>query len=222
MGSTGLARGEVLQLGSFDEVDVGEQISQGDCAAKRIMDPVMTADLREDFETEVQMLTMLRHPRVLTLLAVCRTPPTLGFVTELITGGTMYEYLHRRLPTGASEAADAPRAALQRVCVQVAEGLSFLHYLNVVHRDIKSTNVLLTPSRDVKLCDFGLARRKSDLCTGRMQFAGTPSYMAPELLRKQSYTEKVDVFAYGALLFEAFQLQVPFDGLEGPDIADKR
>lgn len=232
--SGGMAKGDVMYLSGFDEVIIGEQISQGgfavvararwqhlDCAVKRIVDPVITDELKEDFDTEVQMLTMIRHPRILLLLAVCRQPPHLGFVTEYISGGTLYEYLHRRLPSGASEAAEAPRAAIQRMLLQVAEGLAYLHFLSVVHRDIKSMNVLLTQARDVKLCDFGLARRKSDLCTGRMQFAGTPSYMAPELLRKQSYSEKVDTFAYGAMLFEAFMLQVPFDGLEGPDIADK-
>jgi serine/threonine protein kinase len=234
-GSTKSAVDHILALGSMEEVVLGETISQGgfavvqrarwleiDCACKRIVDPRVTNELREDFETEVTMLACLRHPRILTILAVCRQPPHLAVLTELVDGGTLYEYLHKRRANGSTEAADAERPEVQRIALETAEGFTYLHFMSIVHRDIKSQNVLLTPvTRGVKICDFGLARRKSDLCTGRMQFAGTPSYMAPELFKKQSYSEKVDVFAFGALLSEIFMLQVPFDGLEGPDIAAK-
>merc|ERR1712196_603929 len=139
-----------------------------------------------------------------------------------VDGGTLYEYLHKRRANGSTEAADAPRPEVQRIALETAEGFTYLHYMSIVHRDIKSQNVLLTSfTRGVKICDFGLARRKSDLCTGRMQWAGTPSYMAPELFRKQTYTEKVDVFAFGALLYELFLREVPFDGLDGADISEK-
>lgn len=73
----------------------------------------------------------------------------------------------------------------------------------------------------VKVCDFGLARFKSDLNTGSMQFSGTPTYMAPEQFLKKSYSEKVDVFAFGALLWELATRQVPYDGLEPHHIKEK-
>lgn len=67
---------------------------------------------------------------------------------------------------------------------------------------MKSYNILIDDSFNIKVCDFGLARFKADLNTGTMQFAGTPTYMAPELFQKKSYDEKVDVFAFGTMLWE--------------------
>ena len=84
---------------------------------------------------------------------------------------------------------------------------------------------------NVKVCDFGLARFKviilrltlfqADLGKGTMQFSGTPAYMAPELFQKRSYDEKVDVFAFGSLLWELVAREVPYDGLDVGDIRAK-
>merc|ERR1712187_127863 len=67
-------------------------------------------------------------------------------------------------------------------------------------------------------CDFGLARMRSELMTGTMQFAGTPNYMAPEIFRNQKYTENVDVFAYGTMLWETLAVDIPFVNLDPVDI----
>lgn len=68
------------------------------------------------------------------------------------------------------------------------------------------------------MCDFGLARFQADLNTGTMQFSGTPAYMAPELFSKKSYDEKVDVFAFGTMLWELVARQIPYNGLDAGDI----
>merc|ERR1719161_1488576 len=90
----------------------------------------------------------------------------------------------------------------------------------VTHRDIKSQNVLLSGANppDAKLCDFGLARMRSELCTGTMQWAGTAAYMAPELFAKRRYTEAVDVFAFGVVVWEAAAGEIPHANLEAEDI----
>ncbi|PNH12464.1 Serine/threonine-protein kinase 4 A, partial [Tetrabaena socialis] len=86
---------------------------------------------------------------------------------------------------------------------QIAEGLLFLHAHRIVHRDLKPDNVLLTSRGDVKLCDFGLsqvlAASSSIVSTGGN---GHPYWMAPELLRGQSYDTKVDVWSWGVLLYQ--------------------
>jgi len=103
----------------------------------------------------------------------------------------------------------------------VGSAIAFLHARGIAHRDIKSQNVLLSPTLDVKLCDFGLARMRSELMTGAMQFAGTPNYMAPEIFRNQKYTENVDVFAFGTLLWEVAAGDIPWANMDAPDIRDR-
>ena len=93
-----------------------------------------------------------------------------------------------------------------------------MHAAGIVHRDIKSHNVLITENLHVKLCDFGLSRFLADLGKGSMQFAGTPNYMAPELFQKKQYNESVDIFAFGTLMWEILAGAVPFDGLDPQDI----
>merc|ERR1719216_421286 len=90
----------------LDEVDLGCQVAQGGfssvhhatwhstpCAIKKIFDPVITEELRSEFENEVRMLRRLRHPNVVTLMAVCRKPPALSFLTEFVGGGTLFDLL---------------------------------------------------------------------------------------------------------------------------------
>lgn len=94
-----------------------------------------------------------------------------------------------------------------------------MHHLGIAHRDIKSHNILIDHSFNVKVCDFGLAKFTADIGKGSMQFAGTPTYMAPELFQKRQYDHTVDVFAFGCLLWEIINRKVPYDGMDPSDIA---
>ena len=103
----------------------------------------------------------------------------------------------------------------------VAKAFDFIQASGIVHRDLKSFNILVDGSLNVKICDFGLARFKADLNTGSSQFSGTPTYMAPELFNKTSYSEKVDVFAFGTLLWEIICREIPYNGLDPLDIKEQ-
>ena len=96
-----------------------------------------------------------------------------------------------------------------------------MHSVGIIHRDIKSHNVLIDQHLQVKVCDFGLSRFKADLGKGSMQFSGTPAYMAPELYAKKVYDETVDQFAFGTLAWEILTSAVPWDGLDPQDIRKK-
>lgn len=94
------------------------------------------------------------------------------------------------------------------MAIDMVRGLRYLHSRKpaVIHRDLKPSNILIDRSWKVKLCDFGLAAStNSD--------AGTPQYMAPELLHRACYNEKVDVYAFGVLLNEMISRRPPFEGM---------
>lgn len=183
------------------------------CVVKKIFDPIITKELREDFDNEVRMFQHLRHPHIVTLMAVCKQPPALALLFEYVGGETFFELLHAERELKISETLP--------ILVQLGMALGYLHASLVVHRDVKPQNVLLslTSPPIAKLCDFGLARMKSELCTGAMQWAGTAAYMAPELFAKKRYTEAVDTFAFGVCLWETLAMDIPHAYLEAADIA---
>jgi len=228
--------GSVPQFEWNSEVELGEIINQGGfsvvhkalwhgtkVAIKKLFDPNITQELLDEFDNEVQKLEQIRHPNILMLLAVHRKPPALSIITELIEGGSMYQLLHT--PVKFNSASGPISGVDLRQSMEILEivgsAISFLHARGIAHRDIKSQNVLLSPTLEVKLCDFGLARMRSELMTGAMQFAGTPNYMAPEIFRNQKYTENVDVFAFGTLLWEAAAGDIPWANMDAPDIRER-
>ena len=104
------------------------------------------------------------------------------------------------------------------ILIQASRTLAYIHFNDIVHRDVKSHNVLITENYTVKFCDFGLAKNKKELHLGNGQFSGTPAYMAPEMFLKRSYDEKVDVFAFGTMIWETIARKIPFEGCEVLDI----
>ena len=147
------------------------------------------------------MLAKYRHPNIVLMIAAITKPPQLCLVREVVKEGTLFDLLHRK----KSNFSEADR---RRIATQMVSVIAYLHRHGIVHRDIKSHNMLLDKNLTLKLCDFGLARHKvyhilteTLLNNGPMQFSGTPTYMAPELFEKRSYNESVDVFALGTLLY---------------------
>jgi len=211
--------GDIIGQGGFSVVHKATWHSTP-VAVKKLFDPNISEELIAEFDNEVKKLEQLRHPNVLMLLAVHRKPPALSMIMELVDGGDLYHLLH------CPGRFNPPREAAQygeliEVLESTAMAIAFLHARGIVHRDIKPLNVLLAQTLEVKLCDFGLARMKSELMTGTMQFAGTPQYMAPEVFRNQKYTELVDVFAFGTMFWEAMAVDIPFANLDPPEIKEK-
>lgn len=220
----------------FAEVEMGNMINQGGfsvvykgrwhktpVAVKKLFDPKIDQALLDEFDNEVQKLEQIRHPNVLLLMGVHRKPPALSIITELVEGGSFSELLHTpaRFNSGTLGPIDLDLRKTLEILERSGTAIAYLHGRGIAHRDIKTQNVLLTPQLEVKLCDFGLARMKSELMTGAMQFAGTPNYMAPEIFRNEKYTENVDVWAFGIMMWEALAKDIPFANLDAPEIRDK-
>ncbi|GIJ49964.1 hypothetical protein Val02_68500 [Virgisporangium aliadipatigenens] len=162
------------------------------------------------FLQERTILLKLRHPNLVAvhdLLTTNDGAPAL--VLDLVTGGTLREFLRERRTLPPAEAA--------RLLGQVASALAAAHAHGIVHRDLKPDNILLAPLMDgsiqARLTDFGIARLpgSSNNLTTTGAVLGTPNYMAPEVIEGRPATEAADVYALGILLYELLVGRPPFD-----------
>jgi hypothetical protein len=163
----------------------------------------------QSFQREVACLATASHPSVVKLIGATDTPP-FCIITEWMPNSSLFHDLHQnhRLdPTGRTIAA-----------FDIARGMQFLHSRHIVHRDLKSLNVLLDASYRIRICDFGFSRYASD-DSPMTQNLGTPHWMAPEVLAKGSnYTSKVDVYAYAVVLWELATCETPYHGMDATTI----
>ena len=88
-----------------------------------------------------------------------------------------------------------------------------IHRMKIVHRDLKSANCLVNKHWTVKICDFGLSRAMTDSPMTDNSSAGTPEWMAPELIRNEPFSEKCDIFSLGVIMWELCTLSRPWDGI---------
>lgn len=165
--------------------------------------------LMAEFMVEMKLMSKLRHPNIVEFIGACIHNPNLAIILEFMAGGSLYRAIHRRRRNILG-----PFPLLKTVWIAfgVAKGMAHLHsqYPVVIHRDVKSPNVLLgTNVREVKITDFGLSRLRvnSYVNTGP---GGTPEWMAPELLRQDPFNEKSDVFSFGVILWELVMCEKPW------------
>ncbi|KAH0475305.1 MAG: uncharacterized protein KVP18_004408 [Porospora cf. gigantea A] len=164
-----------------------------------------------NFYQEFRILSRLKHPHIVMFLGVL-VSPLYCIVTEYVPCGSLYDLLHKQsYPFSLSQ--------MLKIALNVACALAHMHSQGVVHCDVKSPNVLVESSGQVKLCDFGLAIDFNDdmeefrACRAiPAGSVGTHPWMAPELLRGESVTKAADVYSFGVLLWEMITRQIPFDG----------
>ncbi|CAE7451089.1 MEKK1a [Symbiodinium sp. CCMP2456] len=166
-----------------------------------------TANERRVTLKELGFLCNLHHPRLVSFFGFAQTADQLIFVMELMTGGNLSDLLFCKRP-----ALSFRQKALMGC--QVAEGLSFLHERHVIHRDLKTMNVVLDVSLNCKLCDFGLTLYLDHTHITVCGLQGSPRYMAPEQLETTvRISEKVDIWQMGCVMLELFCTVVPFSSL---------
>lgn len=159
-----------------------------------------------DIANEMSLLASLRHPNIIQLLAIVRGPIT-GVLIEFMERGSLQDILQDH-NTGI------PFETIVDYALQTAMGLDYLHHSvpPVVHRDIKSANVLVSEAGKAKIADFGISTLKTTEWT--MTACGSPYWMAPEVLLNQRYDEKADVYSFGLLMWEMIARKTPFGHLQ--------
>eukprot|EP00918_Siedleckia_nematoides_P063368 GHVU01137964.1.p1 GENE.GHVU01137964.1~~GHVU01137964.1.p1 ORF type:complete len:416 (+),score=68.43 GHVU01137964.1:787-2034(+) len=223
-------------------------------AVKTISNDILTSKQRAEFFREISVMSKLRHPNLVLLMGFATQPQRLCIVTEYCRGGSLFDLLHSdsRPSGGGGDAAAGVSASFNaapkltwaqrfKIAEDISRACTYLHssYPRIVHRDVKSLNILLaepiTSKNDVphaKISDFGLSRflyaaaagERKDTVTGA---AGTYHWMAPEVVRNEQYDEKADVFSFGIVLYELLSGAIPYSntsadtaGAEGSSARD--
>lgn len=162
---------------------------------------------QESLEMEVRMMSCTRHPNLVKCYETYVFKGYSWIVMELMEGGNLAEYLHKK----RTECIYLKESEIALIMRSILRGLEFMHGMKRMHRDLKGENVLL--SRDgkcVKLGDFGLCVELSNARPNRCSMAGTPCWMAPEVVQKRKYDYKADIWSVGIIAIECAQFIPPF------------
>lgn len=173
-----------------------------DCAVKILHRRSLSTYDVEMYRREIFSMSVLRHPSLVKFCGYTTEPP-FCLLTEYMENGSLHDFLHRNPK-------DLTPTDKTLIALDIARGLEFLHGRGVIHRDLKSLNILLDSRKRAKICDFGLIRMKSkDPMTG---LVGTSFWMAPEVLMSSPYyDQKVDIYSFGILMWELLTSERPYE-----------
>jgi len=202
----------------YKDIQVSKQVGAGsygivyrgrwkgiDVAVKRFIKQKLTESRMLEFRSEMAFLSQLHHPNVLFVIGACVKKPNLAIVTEFMQLGSLRDML-------ADRSIKLPWQQRMFMLRGAAMGVKYLHTLEVplIHRDLKSSNLLVDETMNIKVADFGFAGLKEENAT--MTRCGAPTCSAPEIIRGDRYNEKADVYSFGMLMWEVLTRKQPFEG----------
>ncbi|MCX6122842.1 MAG: protein kinase [Ignavibacteriales bacterium] len=197
----------LLGQGGMGRVFKAIDINTKQTVALKVLNPEIVKDTenKKRLLSEGQLLNSFSHPHIVHVLEVADTS-TGGFIAmEFLAGGTLKQTLERLHPL--------PLAEIKRVLLQVCNGLSEVHRHGIVHRDLKTGNIMFDSSGIIRIMDFGLS--KSPLVTTMTSLGtvlGTLGYVAPEQITNQSVDQRTDIFSLGVIISELLTNTLPFKG----------
>ncbi|CAN8175914.1 unnamed protein product [Coccothraustes coccothraustes] len=190
---------EQIGQGAFGTVYKGlDRATGGEVAIKKMS---LRGQNRERALNEILLLRDKKNPNIVSSLDSFLVDGDLWLVMEYMDGGTLQDVVRQ------TRMAEGEMAAVSRECLQ---GLDFLHSNRVIHRDLKSSNILLGMDGSVRLADFGLCAQLSPERDQRSSMVGTAHWMAPEVVTRSPYGPKVDIWAFGIVTIEMVEGEPPY------------
>ena len=180
-------------------MDVAYKEYKVDC----LIDESSIVVIKDDFSRQASLISKLRHPNIVLNYGVVNRFPDLGIVSEL-----MQMSVRSLLRQAETKALKITWKLVVRIAKDCAAGMQYLHMNDIIHRDIKAENLLMTEGFMTKVSDFDLTRYKT--CNLKMTSCGTPCWAAPEIMKGEPYDEKVDVYSFGIVLWELATCKVPY------------
>ncbi|XP_074329800.1 serine/threonine-protein kinase STY46-like isoform X2 [Apium graveolens] len=190
--------------GSYGDLYRGTYCSQ-EVAIKVLKAECVTEEMQREFAQEVYIMRKVRHKNVVQFIGACTKPPNLSIVTEYMSGGSVYDYLHKQKGT-------FKLPSILKVAIDISKGMNYLHHNNIIHRDLKAANLLMDENEVVKVADFGVARvrAQSGVMTAE---TGTYRWMAPEVIEHKPYDHKADIYSFGIVVWELLTGKLPYENI---------
>jgi len=165
-------------------------------------------DYINKFINEINIISSLRHPNIVLYMGASIDKKNYYMITEYLPKGSLFDYIHR-------DRGKISEREQINIAYEIAVALKYLHSRNVVHCDLKSSNILIDDNWKIKIGDFGLSRffslEDNEESKGRI---GTPHWMAPEVLKGEKYEHSADIFSFGMILWEIISLEIPYYGID--------
>lgn len=192
-GLSNYSLGDRLGKGAFATVFKAIHLKTARVAAVKQI-PLEKIDSVDTIMEEIELLQDLKHPNIVKYLGFMKDEIHLNIVLEYCENGSLAMILHKF--------GRFPENLVAQYMRQVLEGLAYLHHQGIIHRDIKGANILTTKDGVAKLGDFGVAMRIKSEQTERPRAAGTPHFMAPEIIQMQEPSTACDIWSLGATIVE--------------------
>ncbi len=191
--------------GGMAKVYLAEDINQGQLVAVKVLYAHFGEDVAylQRFTREAKLAGLLKNPHVVRVMDYGSSRDTHYLVMEYVEGKDLREILNDRGPLPWEEALS--------LVDQICEALENAHEYNIVHRDIKPQNIMLTDSGQLKVLDFGIARARMLPSLTQSGFVGSPYYISPEQAMGEDVDIRSDIYSCGIVLYEILSGRVPFD-----------